>query len=114
HTYTTAKALVEAIITKENGVQPYSDAEIDDGLRLAGIEPPPRPLAESRTIQGSTVAVGGAAVALVTEAVRAAEPAIPLIQQIVTVAPWAVSVLILAGAAYAAYARYDDWRSARR
>lgn len=40
--YPTMRGLVIAIIRFENGVQPYSPAVIDKGLRLAGINPPPR------------------------------------------------------------------------
>lgn len=37
--YSTLRRLVPAIITHENGVQPYSAAQIDDGLALAGLRP---------------------------------------------------------------------------
>lgn len=35
--YPTLRRLVPAIITHENGIQPYSDHQIDEGLKLAGI-----------------------------------------------------------------------------
>ena len=38
HVPETMRALVKAIIKHENGVQPYPDAVIDEGLRIAGIE----------------------------------------------------------------------------
>lgn len=44
--YATMKALVTAIITHENGQQPYDDATLDAGLKLAGIEPPRKPLSK--------------------------------------------------------------------
>lgn len=37
--YDTMRALVIAIITHENGCQPYSDAEIESGLFLANVVP---------------------------------------------------------------------------
>lgn len=37
--YPTLRRLVPAIITHENGVQPYGDDVIDDGLALAGLNP---------------------------------------------------------------------------
>lgn len=112
--YATAHELVEAIIHTENGVQPYSDAEIDDGLRLAGIEPPAKPITASRTIQGSVVGAGATAIGLVAEAVKSTEPAIPLLQTALQTAPWIVGVLALAGIGYAIWARLDDHQNARR
>lgn len=35
--YKNAKAIVKAIITHENGIQPYDDKVIDEGLTLAGV-----------------------------------------------------------------------------
>jgi hypothetical protein len=114
HDYARLKPLVVAIIRHENGVQPYSAAVIDDGLRLAGVEPPAQPIAASRTVQGGTLAAGGSALALVAESVRAAEPALPVLQHLVRAAPWALAVLALAGAAYVLYAYLDDRRAGRR
>lgn len=37
--YDTMRALVIAIITHENGCQPYSDAEIESGLSIANVVP---------------------------------------------------------------------------
>lgn len=37
--YDTMRAMVAAIITHENGIQPYSDAEIEAGLFLANVVP---------------------------------------------------------------------------
>lgn len=37
HTYKYARPLVEAIIHQEQGKQPYSDMQINEGLKLAGI-----------------------------------------------------------------------------
>lgn len=54
--FVTAKALVKAIIQHENGGNPYSDIEIEAGLRLAGIEPPKKPLLRQADVAGATVA----------------------------------------------------------
>jgi hypothetical protein len=45
---------------------------------------------------------------LTTEAVRQAEPVIPLLQSLIQVAPWVVGVAALAGIAYMIWARIDD------
>lgn len=56
--------LAKAIILHENGQQPYSDAQITEGIRLAGVsDAKPPPLATQRTFQaqvGAGVAVVGA------------------------------------------------------
>lgn len=63
--YATMRPLVESIIRHENGVQPYSRAEIDRGLSMAGVEPdrPRGVIAEARNPQNiaatvTTVAAG--------------------------------------------------------
>ena len=58
HRPNTLLAATTAIIRHENGQQPYTDAEIDAGLVLAGVEPPHRPLARTRTVQGGQMAAG--------------------------------------------------------
>src|SRR3546814_12791556 len=42
--YSIMRGLVIGIIKHENGIQPYTDAQIDEGLRLAGIQPPAKPV----------------------------------------------------------------------
>lgn len=41
--YPTMRALVTAIITHENGCQPYTPTQIANGLELAGLHPGERP-----------------------------------------------------------------------
>lgn len=65
----TAKLLVTAIIEHENGVQPYDDKTIDQGLRLAGIDVPGKPLSKSNTMKAGTVASAGTAAAAITDAI---------------------------------------------
>lgn len=68
HNFNVLRPLVKAIIKHENGVQPYPDGVINYGLQLAGVTPQaePKPLSQSRTIIGSTIAstatIGGAVV----------------------------------------------------
>lgn len=114
HDYRVLRGLVEAIIAHENGQQPYTDAQIDAGLVLAGVEPPIRPLSETRTVKGAQVAAGATALGLVAEAVDKIQPAVPLLQRIAEVAPWVLAVLALAGIGYVIWARYDDRRKGLR
>ena len=114
HDYAILRPLTLAIIRHENGHQPYTDAEIDAGLVLAGVEPLQRPLAQTRTVQGGQVAVGATVLGLTAEAVRQVEPAIPLLQSLLQLAPWVVGAAALAGIAYMIWARIDDRRRGLR
>jgi hypothetical protein len=114
HDYAVLRPLVLAIIKHENGQQPYTDAEIDAGLVLAGVEPPQRPLNKTRTVQGGQVAASATVLGLTAEAVRQVEPAIPLLQSLLQVAPWVVGAAALAGIAYMIWARIDDRRRGLR
>lgn len=58
HDYECMKRLVKAIIQYENGIMPYTDAQIDKGLLMAGIHPPQNkddlrkdPIIQSQTAQ---------------------------------------------------------------
>lgn len=114
HDYRVLRGLVEAIISHENGQQPYTDAQIDAGLVLAGVEPPTKPLIETRTVKGAQVAAGATALGVVAEAVDKIQPAIPLLQRVVEIAPWVLAVLAMAGIGYVVWARYDDRRKGLR
>ena len=114
HDYAILRPLTLAIIRHENGQQPYTDAEIDAGLVLAGVEPPQRPLAQTRTVQGGQLAAGATVLGLTAEVVRQVEPALPLLQSMLQVAPGVVAVAALAGIAYMIWARIDDRRRGLR
>lgn len=110
HCYEDIEPLVKAIIYHENGQQPYSQAVIDKGLVLAGIEPPARKdnLSDSRTIQGAKLAGGATVTAAVAETVNQFSPAYPLLGKIAEYAPFAMLVIVLSAIAYIVYARIDD------
>lgn len=114
HDYRTLRGLVESIILHENGMQPYSAAELDAGLLLAGVAPPDKPLQSSRTIRGSQVAAGATAVSVAVETIRGLEPALPLAQRLIELAPFAAAAVALAGIAYVVWARIDDRRRGLR
>ena len=114
HNYDHLRPVTLGIITHENGQQPYSDSEIDAGLVLAGVEPPQRSLANSRTIQGGQVAASVTVLGMTAEAVRQVGPAIPLLQTALQYAPWMVGTVALSGIAYMIWARIDDRRRGLR
>lgn len=120
--YTCMRPLVEAIIWHENGQQPFTPAQIDAGLVLAGIEPPAKPLAQTRTAKGGQVAATGTAgtaavEALADQAKDAVEPAASIFVKMAPylgVAKWVFIALIIAGVGYMLWARFDDRRKGLR
>jgi hypothetical protein len=126
HDYDIAKPLVETIIKHENGSQPYSLSKINEGLRLAGIEPDTasqsdaldqdKPLAKSRTIKGQQVVGAGTAGAALIEVGKQVTDAAQSVQSLVPyldVAKWVFLGLILVGVGITVYARLDDRKKGR-
>lgn len=125
HDHATMAALVRAIIQHENGRQPYSEAQINHALRLAGIVPPeavhatPRPLLATKTAQGAGITgvaglVGaGAQIAdqvdtgqHVVEAAKTAS----LLAQPGTWLAGTLALVIVLGVAWTLYGRWDARR----
>lgn len=111
HDYAVMRPLVEAIILHENGMQPYDDATIDQGLRLAGIEPPKKPLSRSRTLAGQTAAASGTAGAAALEIGQQATDAASQVSFLVDYG-WVFQtlfvLLIVGGIGLTVYARLND------
>lgn len=112
--YAIADPLVKAIILQENGSQPYSQAQIDKGLLLAGIEPPRKSVAKTPEVKAGTVAAGAAGAGMVAEAVRQAEPALPFLHLLTDLAPWVVGVVVLAVVGWIVWSRLDDRKKGLR
>jgi hypothetical protein len=111
HEPATMRALVEAIIQFELGGQPYDDATLTEGLRMAGLVQPG--LRHSGTAKA---AAGTAAAAVGTTAVVEAAAAIaPHAEGIAGIAralgPWTVAAVVVAIAAWFLWQR---WRQQRR
>jgi hypothetical protein len=111
HDPATMRALVEAIIAVELGGQPYDDATLTEGLRMAGLVQPG--LAHSGTAKA---AAGTAAAAIGTTAVLEAAAAIaPHAEGIATIlralGPWTVACVV---AAVAAWFLWHRWRQQKR
>jgi hypothetical protein len=107
--------LVKAIIRQETGAS-YPDSVVMGGLRLAGIhDAEPKPLAASRTMQGSTAATVGGGVALLSEVSRQAQDVQDAIEPALSFVTWlhsygvymALAVVVIAGG-WVAWSRYSD------
>lgn len=98
HTYADMRPLVEAIIHKELGGQPYDNATLDEGLRRAGVVKPVDTLrAAAKTGTGKGAVQGAAATGAVAVLVQAA-PALAGLQGL----DWRVGVAIVVAAAVTA------------
>lgn len=94
------------------GTMPYTKLRKQNRSRQASS------VAASQTSRATNrlghVAAGATVLGLMTEAVRKVEPAIPLLQSLLQVAPWVVGAAALAGIAYMIWARIDDRRRGLR
>lgn len=118
HQYECMKPLVKAIIRHENGQQPYTDAQIDKGLLMAGIKPPEQPLQQTRTVQGAQIAtVGTAGAAGVDMLADQVKDAADQISPLAYYSKWIMLgfvALTLIGIGLTVWARYDDRRKGLR
>ena len=111
HDYASLRALVTAIIAHENGRQPYTDAQIDKGLILAGVQPPARP---SRTNSAGRIAIAataaGAAVDAIADHAEEVTGALRGILPYLPSAGYLIAGVTLIAIGRMLYARWDDRR----
>lgn len=104
----TMRGLVEAIILHENGQQPYTDAQIEAGMVLAGIEPERKPLGKTRTVQGGKAVGVGTVLAAAAEALEPMKEQIGWLAQFSDLAKWAALAVVVLGLIAILWARIDD------
>lgn len=114
----TMRRLVRAIVLHENGVDPYTDAQVEAGLVLAGMEPDRRPLAATRTVRGAKAAaaatVAGVALEPTLDLVQQLVPVLPALERVATAAPWVCAAAALLAIGWIVWARLDDRRQGLR
>lgn len=103
--YDTMFNLVKSIIHFENGVQPYDDATINQGLRLAGIDVPVKPLSKSRTIKAASTASATTSLTLLLEGAGSMiEPLVPYVDA----AQYVLLGITMISIGVTVWARIDD------
>lgn len=118
HRFEQIKSVLEAIIWHENGLQPYTDAQLIKALVLAGVEPEQQNLQKTRTVkagQAATAAtVGLSVVEAVQQTVDPARGALLAVAPYVDAAKWFLLAITLIGIAAMLWARIDDRRKGLR
>ena len=112
--YNTMYSVITALIQFENGCQPYEKSTIDQGLRLAGIDVPVKPLSESRTIKAATAATATTSVSIIIEALSGAQALIEPLVPYVDVAHYVLLGLTMMSVGVTVWARIDDMKKERR
>ncbi len=118
HSYDDLKPLVLAIIKHENGQQPYTAAQVDKALVLAGVEPPPKNLQHTRTVKGGQAAtaatVGLGALQAAQDSLAPARDSLQMLAPYLDVAKWLLLAITLIGIGIMVWARIDDYRKGLR
>lgn len=118
HNYDNLKPLVLAIIKHENGQQPYTAAQVDKALVLAGVEPPPKNLQQTRTVKGGQAAtaatVGLGALQAAQDSLAPARDSLQMLVPYLDVAKWLLLAITLIGIGIMVWARIDDYRKGLR
>lgn len=125
HEYRVLRAMLPAICRVETGMAPpYTDAQFDKALVLAGVSPPEKPITSTRTVKGAgTVTAGGVVNQGAADATDAAKDLgkatdaqwlVDLGNQLLPVLKWVGVALVVAGIAWIVWARLDDRRKGLR
>jgi hypothetical protein len=118
HKYEHLNAVVTAIVHYENGKQPYTGAQVDKALVLAGVEPAPKNLQHTRTVKGGKTATAATVGLWALEAAKdALDPARDALQTLVPyldAAKWLLLAITLIGIGVMIWARIDDSRKGLR
>lgn len=115
HDYGTLRPMIEAMIEMECGRNHgVTAAQIDKGLALAGIEPPAKPLASSRTVKGAQTAAAGVGLSAAAEALQSLQAQLGPLVAYADVLKWLFLAVALVGIAVTVYARWDDARRLAR
>lgn len=115
HAYSDVAPVVKALATHECGGWFFDDADLKAGLILAGLQPPPEALAQSRTVKTAAASTAGAGgIIMIAETAQQLAPAVAIIKQIHDWAPMVAVCVLIAALALAVYFRWDDLRRAVR
>lgn len=112
--YEIVRGMLPAIFRVETGEKPpYTDAQYDKAITMAGIVIPKRPLRKTGTVKGATTATVGTGISAAADALNPSQ--LPTLgQQLLPYAKWAGLALIFIGVGYVLWRRWDDRRRGLR
>lgn len=115
HTYDHMRPVIVGMARVELGGDPltwYTAAQIDKGLVMAGVQPPQKPVAATRTAKGAAVATastaGTAAIETVQNDLDTASSALWQLAPYLEWAKYALIAITLIGVGWMVYARISD------
>lgn len=112
HKYADLKLMVKTIILQENGQIPYTDAQIDKALVLAGIESPQHNLGQTRTVKGAKTAaaatIGFGFLDAIQDNIEPTSAALIALAHCADAMKWLLLAITLIGIAAIVRARIDD------
>jgi len=111
HRYEHLRPVFVEMIRFENGEQPYTPAQIDKALVLAGVQAPMRSLGKTRTVKGGTVAALTALTPVVAGVADAVAPTLPVLDWVrdnLALSLIAVGVVVIVAVGWMVWARLDD------
>ena len=118
HKFNHLKPLVEAIITHENGCQPYTEAELTKALMLAGVEPRQKSLQKTRTVKAGKAATAGilslGGIQVIQETLEPATNVLLKVAPYIEMAKWLLLGVTFIGIAVMLWARIDDHKKGLR
>jgi hypothetical protein len=113
HDYAILRPVLQAMVFHENGTDPYTDAQYDKALAMAGVVPN-KSLNKSGTIKattaGTTATIGAAAIDGFQDTLNTAAGQLQELAPMLDYAKWGLLAITLISLAYVAYRRWDDHR----
>lgn len=106
--YKVMREIVEAIITMENGKQPYDEECIQAGLVLAGIEPPAKEVLKTTTGQAATAAGAATVAGAALPVLESARGTLTELSTTMEVARWALLAVTLAAIGIVIWQKIDS------
>lgn len=117
HEYAILRPVLQAMVAHENGQDPYTDAQYDQAIALAGVVPN-KSLNKSGTIKATTVGtvstVGAGAIDGFQDTLNTAAGQLQDLAPMLDYAKWGLLAVTLISMAYVAYRRWDDHRRLAR
>lgn len=106
----TMRALVKAIITHENGGNPYSDAVIEEGMKAAGVDIQPHHPSKTRVMKAGMVGSASTGAAAVTDTIQQFQQPLSDLALYLDIAKYVLLFVTLASFGFAMWSLYSQYK----